>query len=607
MSLRSKYDVFLGKLRELDGVLTVDMNHVFADAAARDAYFDTPDPNLDELVQGETFITVGGNFQLWNGETNPSTYSNTNWIAVNSIVQGPKGDKGDQGDAGTVDLTGIPNNRFLYNNNGTIAGASAEELSTEVNFLKSIRTLAESVALGLNVLVSDLGGTIGITNRITNQEFLPIGYQVSRTTGSLDIFKRQYGNAITVLFNGGTSESRTTTAQDTTITFQYPYVRNGRGLNYTFNGNSSGVDVLLSMYIGTDNTGHAVVIDENIGPLNGETTVTGLQLIQFSTVVANYHLVLRRSDNGTLVINGDTIDVNPNNVEGVETSTNNFEIRPLTNKPEAENNQWVPFLRAMGQDNTFVKVLEIASPEIQNDITNLTVNSNIMTATRRSGTTFNLTLPGGNYAAPEITSLRIQGQSNHVQAGTTLSGTVTFLYTLTNRTNISGNLTLRQGSTVLSSAVNPANSSLSIGITSVTLTNVDDTAVFTLSGTDTNSGTFTRTLTITAQAPEEFFYYGLSASNNPASIDTSTMSEEIAASGSFDFSVGPTTAGQYIILLAPTDNNLTSLVNTNINVNVLPNYTATTNVRTINSQQYNSFVFGPVNAGFTQSYRATLN
>ena len=82
------------------GALVVDSNHVFADAAARDTYFDTPDPHLDELEENQTYIIVGSGFQLWQGTTNPSTYDNSNWLDVTGLIRGPQGNPGTNGSDG---------------------------------------------------------------------------------------------------------------------------------------------------------------------------------------------------------------------------------------------------------------------------------------------------------------------------------------------------------------------------------------------------------------------------------------------------------------------------------------------------------------------------
>lgn len=214
---------------------------------------------------------------------------------------------------------------------------------------------------------------------------------------------------------------------------------------------------------------------------------------------------------------------------------------------------------------------------------------------------------GQAYMAPQVTSFSIPGQATSVHPGDAVSGDQTFNFSVSNTGNVSGNLTLLAGSTVLSSNIAPTATTITVDVGTNVLTNVGDSATFTLRGTDTQGTQFSRNFVVTAVAPGEFFYYGLSGTNIPATVDVSTLTRRLSASETFNFSVGPTSAGQYIILLAPNDHDLTALINTALNVNVLNTYTKTTAVRTISGQSYNSFVFGPVNAGFTQNYRATTS
>lgn len=121
------------------------------------------------------------------------------------------------------------------------------------------------------------------------------------------------------------------------------------------------------------------------------------------------------------------------------------------------------------------------------------------------------------------------------------------------------------------------------------------------------------TLTIAESTPvtptTEVFYYGLSDANNPATVDVSTLTSENVATGSgqeFTFSVGPAAPNDYVIILVPTDHDLTSLTNTLSGFSVLNSYTRTADVRTINGVIYVSYTLGPLVDQFTASYRAVL-
>lgn len=213
--------------------------------------------------------------------------------------------------------------------------------------------------------------------------------------------------------------------------------------------------------------------------------------------------------------------------------------------------------------------------------------------------------------SPEITAFSITGEPTTVAPGTTITGSKDFTYTITDPANVSGNLTLTQDAVNLATDIDPNTSTRTLTINDVTLTNAGDNTVFELSGTGINSETFNRTFTITAVGQDEFLYIGLSQDSNPVnlSLTSPTKSIEIIGPGqSGSFSVGPTSLNDFIIILAPNDHDLTFLANTHFPAsNIISTYTRTASVRTINGQVYNAYVFGPTNAGFTQTYNYTLN
>ena len=115
-----KYDVGTGKFVNVEdtGAFSLDPNHQFVDATARDVYFGTTNP--EELENG-LFIAVGEEFQQYNGEIDP--YDNTNWVSRTAVIrgpagangvngtdgaQGPQGPQGLQGPAGEDGLQGPP-------------------------------------------------------------------------------------------------------------------------------------------------------------------------------------------------------------------------------------------------------------------------------------------------------------------------------------------------------------------------------------------------------------------------------------------------------------------------------------------------------------------
>ena len=126
---------------------------------------------------------------------------------------------------------------------------------------------------------------------------------------------------------------------------------------------------------------------------------------------------------------------------------------------------------------------------------------------------------------------------------------------------------------------------------------------------DDAADTVTFNLVSTAGSTEEF-YHGLSDSDNPASVVLTTLSQSDVGTGSgqtFDFSVGPASVNDYIILLVPSAHDIATLINTGSGFSVLSSFTKTDNVRVINGDQYHSYVLGPLVDTYTADYRATLS
>lgn len=215
-----------------------------------------------------------------------------------------------------------------------------------------------------------------------------------------------------------------------------------------------------------------------------------------------------------------------------------------------------------------------------------------------------------SFDAPRITNFAIDIPSR-INQNTDLNVSKTLTFDLIHSASIQGNLTLEvttgTNQTVSSPFVEGANSK------TVTLAGINTSSVstltFKLTGTDTQGNTFeSNTVTVSVRTPSahEQFYYGLSNTNNPASIDTSTMVSNEATTGTHLVATGAVTSGQYFIILVPTDHDITSIVDDVLQQDVTSIFTKTTNVRLINSQQYNSYVVGPLNAIGSENYTITL-
>lgn len=129
--------------------------------------------------------------------------------------------------------------------------------------------------------------------------------------------------------------------------------------------------------------------------------------------------------------------------------------------------------------------------------------------------------------APAFRTFLLVNQATSVDAGTTLSGTVTFEYLITEEDNVDGNLTLTQGVSTLSSAIDPKAQSVNIAINNITLA-AGESVTFTLSGTalpGAGGAAFQATFTVTALQPDDYIYWGLDADGDPSNFVIGTAQQ----------------------------------------------------------------------------------
>lgn len=148
---------------------------------------------------------------------------------------------------------------------------------------------------------------------------------------------------------------------------------------------------------------------------------------------------------------------------------------------------------------------------------------------------------------------------------------------------------------------------------SVTLSGIETanpaTVTFQIRGTTSGGATImsnTQTLTIRTQTADEFAYYGTSATNNAATIDTATLTSVDVQQPGTSYDINTTlNAGEFLIILEPSDRAITAITELTFNVDALSRFTRTTNVRTINSQQYDTYVLQNNGPSGSVSFRVT--
>lgn len=209
-------------------------------------------------------------------------------------------------------------------------------------------------------------------------------------------------------------------------------------------------------------------------------------------------------------------------------------------------------------------------------------------------------LPSGNIAA-EITRFTIDGIPTSVIEGTVLSGSQTFNYNVNHPEDVDGNLTLLQGGVELKTDVDPTLNTFDETITTVTV-NDNDEVIFELRGETNESILISSFYRVRGHAPAEQLFFGLSNSNNPDTIDVSTMTSGQAGLDGSRIETGETTGGQRFILLVPTDHDPITITDTVLDQDVKDIFTRTPDVRTIGAVVYISYVLGPLTPGSSESY-----
>lgn len=189
---------------------------------------------------------------------------------------------------------------------------------------------------------------------------------------------------------------------------------------------------------------------------------------------------------------------------------------------------------------------------------------------------------------PTVRLFSIQGQPAFVDPNTELSGLVTFLYQVTDPTQVSGNLTISQGVSDLATNVDPAQTSVDLTLNTVTL-NAGASEKFTISGTD-GTNPFARDFVVTARVDSDYVYIWTSTTLDPnvfPGVGSSSRSPIVA--GSQDILVpNYTDPPRYVYIAQPSnDPNITRLLIDN--ADQIEAFNETTVAFQINAVNYDVF------------------
>ena len=106
----------------------------------------------------------------------------------------------------------------------------------------------------------------------------------------------------------------------------------------------------------------------------------------------------------------------------------------------------------------------------------------------------------------------------------------------------------------------------------------------------------------------EEIYYGIADGvDDLANLDVSGFAQEDATIAGHDLTLGPTSqANQHFVIFAPSDHDILTLVNVGLQEDDLTAFAKTENLRTLNSESYDSYTLGPLNNGVRINYQLTL-
>ena len=86
-----------------------------------------------------------------------------------------------------------------------------------------------------------------------------------------------------------------------------------------------------------------------------------------------------------------------------------------------------------------------------------------------------------------------------------------------------------------------------------------------------------------------------------------TSTEIVSSDRDYTVTAGPTSQGQYFIILTPDAEQVTEIRDNVLDQNVTDIFVKTEDVRQINGEDFDSYVLGPLNAGASENFVITFS
>lgn len=185
--------------------------------------------------------------------------------------------------------------------------------------------------------------------------------------------------------------------------------------------------------------------------------------------------------------------------------------------------------------------------------------------------------------SPVFRSFSIEGQAAVVDAGFSLSGSQTFLYSVSDPAGVTGNLTIAQDASNLATDVDPSDNSRILTVNTVVFTAGQEVA-FTIDGT----GITLRQFSIRAREADEYVYYGTQVSSDPSTFDFANEQRTPISTGNQQLTLASFSGSEFVIIAQPTtESDFTEILIGSLNQ--LDAFTKTLNAFLVNGKNYDAW------------------
>ena len=541
------------------------IEHVFSNAAARDAFF-AVEANRLTLEQGRTTILLADNgsgnsiVQLWNGATAPASYDNTNWLDVTSTTP----------NAATI--------KTLYESNAdtnaltdallAILNNFVIESDTLIRSIRSIEVPPGTIFIGEGTALGAAIRAVHVRSDITGNKGLVLIQLYDETTGFSRAFA--YGSQTPDSLDLN-DPAGTDTADDAVFTMQTSSDELITALAIATNRPSETIAFTVAIRRGSSTgpiavnfAGDITTDAQGVGMLDLANTLNPILEDQSVTL----HVTV--SCDGMLGVDEGGGVFRPNaTVFRIQISREELAYMSDLPTPRTDTEIFTKFadsLRvgaglALVRDNTAetvtINVMGQSTPSVSNFTINIPSTVDVNTNLNTDHTVSYRTSGGGTISSAVLVVTGGDDISLNTPSG---DGLHTQTVTLTG-----------------TSTTSPGTIQFAVRVT------YDD-------GTIITSNMIT--VTIRAQLPQELAYYGTRATNDFATVDLSTLTSVDVAPPGTQFEIRTALANNHFLgILMPTDRNLINIQELTFNVPVPfdgtgGGFTATANAREIGGTQY---------------------